>query len=222
MSTLLSRVAPPRYSRCWLALLRREAIRLASRPSVEQWLERTRRRPSSIARAEVVEALDEIRGALARCWSLTRACCSRSSPTPRRPERCGKAPRRRHRPGRAASRRRRGARRDPARITGRASSTGRPLRRRSRTPASGPANDGRTARSSSAPGSCATTSVATTRSTSHSPRPLARRSSRSTGVSRVPPGSPATSRSRSGPAVRQPLPLATWDASLPVFVCNTR
>jgi antitoxin FitA len=43
-------------------LLRREAARLASRPSVEEWLERTRRRPSAISRAEVIEALDEIRG----------------------------------------------------------------------------------------------------------------------------------------------------------------
>ena len=43
-------------------LLRREAARLASRPSVEEWLERTRRRPSAISRAEVVDALDEIRG----------------------------------------------------------------------------------------------------------------------------------------------------------------
>jgi hypothetical protein len=44
-------------------LLRREAARLASRPSVEEWLERTRRRPSTISRAEVIEAFDEIRGA---------------------------------------------------------------------------------------------------------------------------------------------------------------
>jgi len=43
-------------------LLRREAVRLAGRPSIEEWLERTRRRPSSITRAEVLEALDEIRG----------------------------------------------------------------------------------------------------------------------------------------------------------------
>lgn len=43
-------------------LLRREAARLAARPSVEEWLERTRRRPSEISAAEVVEALDEIRG----------------------------------------------------------------------------------------------------------------------------------------------------------------
>ena len=43
-------------------LLRREATRLASRPTVDEWLERTRRRPSSITRAEVLEALDELRG----------------------------------------------------------------------------------------------------------------------------------------------------------------
>lgn len=43
-------------------LLRREAARLASRPSLEQWLERTRRRPSEITRAEIVAALDELRG----------------------------------------------------------------------------------------------------------------------------------------------------------------
>jgi len=43
-------------------LLRREVARLASRPSVAEWLERTRRRPSTISRAEVVQALEEIRG----------------------------------------------------------------------------------------------------------------------------------------------------------------
>jgi len=43
-------------------LMRREATRLASRPSVAEWLDRTRRRPSAIDRAEVIEALDEIRG----------------------------------------------------------------------------------------------------------------------------------------------------------------
>lgn len=43
-------------------LLRREAVRLARRPTVDEWLERTRRRPSAISRAEVIEALDEIRG----------------------------------------------------------------------------------------------------------------------------------------------------------------
>lgn len=43
-------------------LLRREAHRLAARPSVEEWLARTRRRPSPITTAEVAEALDELRG----------------------------------------------------------------------------------------------------------------------------------------------------------------
>ncbi len=43
-------------------LLRREVARLARRPSVDEWLERTRRRPSAIGRAEVIEALDDIRG----------------------------------------------------------------------------------------------------------------------------------------------------------------
>lgn len=43
-------------------LLRREAARLASRPTVEEWLARTRRTPSGIARAEIVDALDELRG----------------------------------------------------------------------------------------------------------------------------------------------------------------
>ena len=44
-------------------LLRREATRLARRPSMGEWLERTRRRPSPIARAEVIDALDDLRGA---------------------------------------------------------------------------------------------------------------------------------------------------------------
>ena len=43
-------------------LLRREAARLASRPTVTEWLERTRRRRSEITRAEIVAALDELRG----------------------------------------------------------------------------------------------------------------------------------------------------------------
>jgi len=43
-------------------LLRREAARLAARPTVEEWLARTRRRPSRIARTEVIRALDELRG----------------------------------------------------------------------------------------------------------------------------------------------------------------
>ena len=44
-------------------LLRREAERLASRPSMREWLERTRRKPpSNITTEQVLEALDEIRG----------------------------------------------------------------------------------------------------------------------------------------------------------------
>jgi hypothetical protein len=43
-------------------LLRREATRLAARPTVEEWLARTRRRPSTITRADVLEAIDELRG----------------------------------------------------------------------------------------------------------------------------------------------------------------
>jgi len=43
-------------------LLRREATRLANRPTVEEWLARTRRRPSEIERADVLAALDELRG----------------------------------------------------------------------------------------------------------------------------------------------------------------
>ncbi len=43
-------------------LLRREVTRLAARPTVQEWLARTRRRPSEVSRAEVVEALDELRG----------------------------------------------------------------------------------------------------------------------------------------------------------------
>ena len=43
-------------------LLRREAARLAARPTVDEWLARTRRRPSAVTRAEVRETLDELRG----------------------------------------------------------------------------------------------------------------------------------------------------------------
>ena len=44
-------------------LLRREAERLAARPTLDEWIERTRRGPrSNITRAEILEALDEIRG----------------------------------------------------------------------------------------------------------------------------------------------------------------
>lgn len=44
-------------------LLRREAARLAARPTVEEWLQRTRRRSSDITAGEVLEAFDEMRGA---------------------------------------------------------------------------------------------------------------------------------------------------------------
>jgi antitoxin FitA len=43
--------------------LRKEIERLASRPSVGEWLERTRRRPGVRSKRDTVEALDELRGA---------------------------------------------------------------------------------------------------------------------------------------------------------------
>ncbi|CAN5845554.1 MAG: hypothetical protein H0T66_16905 [Geodermatophilaceae bacterium] len=43
-------------------LLRAEATRLAARPTMKEWLARTRRRSSDLSRAEILEALDEIRG----------------------------------------------------------------------------------------------------------------------------------------------------------------
>jgi hypothetical protein len=43
-------------------LLRREAVRMAARPTLEEWFERTRRRPSEITGPQVAEALDELRG----------------------------------------------------------------------------------------------------------------------------------------------------------------
>jgi hypothetical protein len=43
-------------------LLRREAARLAARPSVTAWLARTGRRPSTVSTAEVLATLDEWRG----------------------------------------------------------------------------------------------------------------------------------------------------------------
>lgn len=45
-------------------LLRREAARLAARPSVDQWLERTRRRSSTLTSEQILGALDEGRGPL--------------------------------------------------------------------------------------------------------------------------------------------------------------
>ena len=43
-------------------LLRREATRLASRPTVAEWLERLGRRSSDMTSDEIASALDEIRG----------------------------------------------------------------------------------------------------------------------------------------------------------------
>jgi antitoxin FitA len=43
-------------------LLRREATRLAARPSIAEWLRRTGRRPSRVTTTEVLTALDEWRG----------------------------------------------------------------------------------------------------------------------------------------------------------------
>lgn len=43
-------------------LLRAEAVRLASRPSIEEWLRRTRRRSSPLGSLEILAALDEHRG----------------------------------------------------------------------------------------------------------------------------------------------------------------
>lgn len=43
-------------------LVRRELVRIARRPTVSQWLERTRRRPSEIEPAEVIASLDDLRG----------------------------------------------------------------------------------------------------------------------------------------------------------------
>lgn len=44
-------------------LLRRHAARLAARPSLEEWAERTRRQADGPAPELVLEALDELRGA---------------------------------------------------------------------------------------------------------------------------------------------------------------
>lgn len=43
-------------------LLRREVGRLARRLTVEEWLERTRRRRSDIEAGAVIDALEEVRG----------------------------------------------------------------------------------------------------------------------------------------------------------------
>lgn len=44
-------------------LLRTEAARLAARPSVEEWLKRTRQRSADLDRAQILDALEEQRGA---------------------------------------------------------------------------------------------------------------------------------------------------------------
>ncbi|MGV0742920.1 hypothetical protein [Mycolicibacterium sp. XJ870] len=43
-------------------LLRREAGRLAARPSIAEWLRRTGRRPSNVSTEEVLTTLDTWRG----------------------------------------------------------------------------------------------------------------------------------------------------------------
>lgn len=43
-------------------LLRREVARIAARPTLEEWLARTRRRTSSATQSEVLASLDELRG----------------------------------------------------------------------------------------------------------------------------------------------------------------
>jgi hypothetical protein len=43
-------------------LLRMEIVRLVSRPSMAEWLDRTRRRSSAITREQILADLDEIRG----------------------------------------------------------------------------------------------------------------------------------------------------------------
>lgn len=43
-------------------LLRAEAARIAARPSMEEWLKRTRRRSAPMGRIEILAALDEQRG----------------------------------------------------------------------------------------------------------------------------------------------------------------
>lgn len=43
-------------------LLRREISRMAARPSLDEWLDRTRRRPSTITTRQVLDDLDDGRG----------------------------------------------------------------------------------------------------------------------------------------------------------------
>ena len=44
-------------------LVRRELERIAARPTVDEWLERTRRRSGEPTSRDTLEALDELRGA---------------------------------------------------------------------------------------------------------------------------------------------------------------
>ena len=55
-------------------LLRREATRLAARPSFTEWLERTRRRRSDVTTDEVLGHSRRVAWGMAGCWSLTRSC----------------------------------------------------------------------------------------------------------------------------------------------------
>ncbi|MEX0783127.1 MAG: hypothetical protein WD557_10785 [Dehalococcoidia bacterium] len=43
-------------------LLRREACRVAARPSMKDWLERTREVSSGLSREHILEVFDELRG----------------------------------------------------------------------------------------------------------------------------------------------------------------
>lgn len=43
-------------------MLRREVERIAARPTVEEWLDRTRRRPGVRTKSDTLRALDELRG----------------------------------------------------------------------------------------------------------------------------------------------------------------
>ncbi len=42
--------------------MRKETERLAARPTISEWLERTRRRPGTRGERDTLEALDELRG----------------------------------------------------------------------------------------------------------------------------------------------------------------
>lgn len=59
-------------------LLRREAARLAARPTMREWLERTRPKASEISTVEVLAAFDEHRGP----WPADRPPSERPSGDP--------------------------------------------------------------------------------------------------------------------------------------------